>query len=131
WGGGVEGKDRGILGGIARYNEEDCRATLGLLAWLHQVRPPDLAWPVPPTSRERSEETVGAIDARHRLREQLVESAEPRSPRWLAGELLEYHHREARPAWGWYFGRRGMSVGELVEDSGSIGGPAAGRRLKP
>ena len=127
----LEDKDERILADIATYNEEDCRATQGLLGWLHQVRPPDLAWPAPPLPRELSEEAIGAIDARHRLRAELVESAEAGSPRWLAGELLEYHRREARPAWWWYFGRLGMSVEELVEDSESIGGLEADPRIMP
>jgi predicted RecB family nuclease len=127
----LDGKDARILADLATYNEEDCRATLGLLNWLHKVRPPDLAWPVPPVPRELSEETVGAIDARHRLRTGLVKSAEPGTPRWLAGELLEYHRREARPAWWWYFGRLGMSIEELVEDSESIGGLEAHPRIQP
>jgi uncharacterized protein len=35
--------------------------------------------------------------------------------------LLEYHRREARPAWWWYFERCGMTPEELVEDAESIG----------
>ncbi|HEX9419191.1 MAG TPA: TM0106 family RecB-like putative nuclease, partial [Methylomirabilota bacterium] len=85
----LDGKDARILAEIAMYNEEDCRATLGLLGWLYQVRPPDLAWPVPPVPGEPAQETIDAIDARHRLRTELVEGAEPGTPRWLAGELLE------------------------------------------
>ncbi len=127
----LESGDARILADIATYNEEDCRATLGLLDWLHRVRPPDLAWPEPPTPRALSEETAEAIDARHRLREQLVEGAEPGSPRWLAGELLEYHRRAARPAWWWYFGRLEMSLEELVEDSESIGGLEADPSVRP
>ena len=41
--------------------------------------------------------------------------------RWLAGELLEYHRREARPAWWWYFERCGLTPAELVEDAEAIG----------
>jgi len=127
----LDGKDARILAEIALYNEEDCRATLGLLGWLYQVRPPDLAWPVPPVPGESAQETIDAIDARHRLRTELVEGAEPGTPRWLAGELLEYHRREARPGWWWYFGRLGMSVEELIEDSESIGGLEADSRIRP
>ena len=127
----LDGKDARILAEIAMYNEEDCRATRGLLDWLHKVRPPDLAWPLPPVPGEPSQETADAIDARHRLRTELVEGAEPGTPRWLAGELLEYHRREARPGWWWYFGRLLMSVEELVEDSESIGGLEADSRIRP
>src|SRR6267378_3451370 len=38
------------------------------------------------------------------------------------GALLEYHRREARPAWWWFFQRRDhMTVEELVDDAESIG----------
>src|SRR5262249_5315709 len=41
---------------------------------------------------------------------------------WLAGELLEYHRREARPGWWWFFARLNeMSPAELVDDSEAIG----------
>ncbi|HJU21169.1 MAG TPA: AAA domain-containing protein, partial [Casimicrobiaceae bacterium] len=43
--------------------------------------------------------------------------------RWLAGELLQYHRREARPAWWWFFERcEQMTDAELFEDSESISG---------
>ena len=117
-----EGRDGELLAQIAKYNEEDCRATLGLLDWLHGLRPRDLPWPEPPEPRELSEEAAGAIERREQLRRQLLDGGEPGTPRWLAGELLEYHRREARPAWWWYFEHLGISIEELVEDSESIGG---------
>jgi uncharacterized protein len=56
------------------------------------------------------------------LRRALVEGVEEGAPRWLAGELLEYHRREARPAWWWFFERRDhMTVEELVDDAEAIG----------
>ena len=117
----LETRDDGLLVGIAAYNEEDCRATLALLDWLHGLRPSALAWPEPPQPRAVSEEAAEAFEARGRLREQLLEGAEPGTSRWLAAELLEYHRREARPAWWWYFERLGMTPEELVEDSESVG----------
>src|SRR3989442_1433554 len=35
-------------------------------------------------------------------------------------EMLEYHRREARPAWWWFFARCSMSLDELVEDGEAI-----------
>lgn len=117
----LETGDDGLLAGIAAYNEDDCRATLALLNWLHGLRPPNLAWPEPPQPRAVSEEAAEAFEVRRRLREQLLEGTEPGTPRWLAAEVLEYHRREARPAWWWYFERLGMTPEELVDDSESIG----------
>ncbi len=109
-----------LLDEIAAYNLEDCRATLGLLEWLHQVRPADLPWPEAPDPQPLSPEATEALDARGRLRQTLVEGAEPGTSRWLAGELLEYHRREARPAWWAYFDRLGKSPEELLEDTEAI-----------
>jgi len=120
-----------LLDEIAAYNLEDCRATLGLLEWLHAVRPADLPWPDPPELTAASPETSEGLDARHRLREELVASAEPGSARWLAGELLEYHRREARPAWWAYFDRLGKSPEELLEDSEAIAYLAVDPSLRP
>jgi uncharacterized protein len=116
-----QGQDSKCLEQIAAYNEEDCRATLALLDWLHKLRPIELPWPALPEPRAISEEAAQTLNARQRLRDELVTSAEPGDYRWLAGELLEYHRREARPAWWWYFERCGMTPEELVEDSDAIG----------
>jgi uncharacterized protein len=109
-----------LLDEIAAYNLEDCRSTLGLLEWLHGVRPPDLPWPEPPEPHPLSPEATEALDARQQLRQELVDGAEPGMLRWLAGELLEYHRREARPAWWAYFDRLGKSPEELLEDTEAI-----------
>jgi uncharacterized protein len=114
--------DESLRADIATYNEEDCRATLGLLDWLHGIRPADLSWPEPPPVRPVTPEAAEARDARERLRVELLRSAEAGTPRWLAAEVLEYHRREARPAWWWYFERLGMTPEELVDDTESIGG---------
>jgi len=126
-----EGRDGELLAQIAKYNEEDCRATLGLLGWLHRLRPRDLPWPEPPAPRELSDEAAGAMERRQQLREQLLAGAEVGTPRWLAGELLEFHLRQARPAWWWYFEHLGISLEELVEDSEAIGGLEADPKTRP
>jgi uncharacterized protein len=109
-----------LLSSIADYNEEDCRATLALRDWLVVQHPADKAWADAIARVEADDE---AADARKALREQLVEGAQEGSPRWLAGELLEYHRREARPGWWWHFMRRDqMSVEELIDDGEAIGG---------
>ena len=127
----IETRDNGGLVRIAAYNEEDCRATLALLNWLHGLRPPDLPWPELPQPRVVSAEASEVLDTRQRLRQELLTGAEPGTSRWLAAELLEYHRREARPAWWWYFERLGMTPEELVDDSESIGGLEVDPQVPP
>jgi len=113
-------RDQTLLDDIAAYNLEDCRSTLGLLEWLHRVRPADLPWPDALEVPARSPEAAEAQDARHLLRQELIDGAEPGTPRWIAGELLEYHRREARPGWWAYFDRLAKSPEELLEDTEAI-----------
>lgn len=114
--------DPGELEGIARYNEEDVQATLALRDWLVSVCPPPstrLA-PVPPRTLEA--DAVAEATTREALRLELTEGQEPGSVRWLAGELLEYHRREARPGYWRYFQSLDLDVVELLEDAEAIGG---------
>ncbi len=113
-------KSQQLLDEIAAYNEQDCCATLALLEWLHQVRPADLPWPETPELPGTSPEASEALDARQRLREELIAGAEPGTLRRLGGELLDYHRREARPAWWAYFDRLGKGPEELLEDTEAI-----------
>ena len=112
-------RDDALLQSIAEYNEDDCRATLALRDWLVKQRPDELPWPEP--RDDDSTEDAQEAGKRAELRQRLVEGEEPGSPRWLAGELLEYHRREARPAWWWFFARcEQMTDGELFDDAESI-----------
>ena len=62
---------------------------------------------------------------RAELRRQRWKARSRVSQKWLAGELLEYHRREARPAWWWFFERRDkMTHDELLDDAESIAGLA-------
>jgi predicted RecB family nuclease len=110
---------------IAAYNEEDCRATLALRDWLVEHRPGGAAWAKPPEERPIDDDRQKADARREALRQALLDGASEGSPRWLAAELLEYHRREARPAWWWLYTRCQMSLDELVEDGEAIG------RLEP
>lgn len=128
----IETGDGELLAGIAAYNEEDCRSTLALRDWLVALRPEEVGWlePVPP--RELGEEKLEAIGERERLRLELVEGADEGTAPWLAGQLLEYHRREQRPAWWWFFARLDMTDEELLEDGESIFGlELAGPEAEP
>ena len=69
-----ESQEEKFLDQIAAYNEEDCRATLALLGWLHKLRPSESPGPQLPEPRAISEEAAEILDARQRLREELVTS---------------------------------------------------------
>jgi uncharacterized protein len=115
----METRDAKLLQSIAAYNDEDCRATLALRDWLVARRPDDASWAEVEVVEDRDDPEAGE---RGVLRAALVDDAAPGSPRWLAGELLEYHRREARPGWWWFFERLNqMTVEELVDDAESIG----------
>jgi hypothetical protein len=105
------------LEAIRVYNEEDCRATLALRDWLLRQRPASTPWPETAEQKEIDEAPHAEREA---LRRALVDGAAESSPRWLAGELLSYHRREARPVWWWFFARLQMSLDELFDDAESI-----------
>jgi uncharacterized protein len=111
--------DDALLGSIAAYNEEDCRATLALRDWLIDKHPADRAW-LDLVDRKDGN-NAEQRQQRATLREQLIDGAEPHSPRWLAGELLEYHRREARPGWWWFYQRQDhMTEQELFDDAEAL-----------
>ena len=117
-----EGGDAAELDAIAAYNEEDCRATLALRDWLVERRPAGMDWWVPSEVAPPKPEASARLAARRELRAELVDGREPGSPRWLAGELLEYHRREARPQWWRWFHLQAMDAEALIEDGEAIGG---------
>ena len=109
------------LASIADYNEDDCRATLALRDWLVKQHPDDAPWADPRAGK--SDEAAPEEGERAELRRQLTEGEARGSVRWLAGEILEYHRREARPAWWWFFERcEKMTDEELLDDAESIAG---------
>src|SRR5881396_774418 len=118
----MQTRDEAALARIAAYNDEDCRATLALRDWLVANRPDGARWAEAVAAEARDDAGAGEREA---LRRALTDGSAPGSPRWLAGELLEYHRREARPGWWWFFERRDrMTVEELVDDAEAIGGLA-------
>ncbi len=122
-----EGESRRIIQG---YNEDDCRSTLGLRDWL-EARRADLARelgehvsrPAPPEPpEERTDPEVAA------LREVLLAGvpAEDRSPeheaRALMADLLEWHRRDAKPAWWRFFRLHDLTDEELIGEPDAVSG---------
>src|SRR5439155_18836222 len=122
----VADQEPALLELIERYNEEDVVSNLRLRDWLLERKAEaertfgdPIAWREPPEVRVPKEEIAALLGERAALREQLVASGDQSLE--LAGELLEYHRREAKPVWWWFFRRCEMTVEELVDDSESIG----------
>ncbi len=121
--------DEALLADIEAYNEEDCRATLELRDWLLEQRlhaegqyGVTIPFRPPPDEREPSEGSEEELSETERLRDQLLAGAEEGAERWLTAQLLDYHRREARPAWWWYFRRFELTDEELIEDAEAIAG---------
>jgi predicted RecB family nuclease len=112
----LDSRDGAILQQIADYNEEDCRSTFALREWLVGLRPEGVAWRGPPVRKAPKPEAAEALAERERLRAELLERGDE-----LPAQLLDYHRREAKPAWWWFFGRLEATSAELVDDPESIG----------
>jgi len=131
-----------LLDGIERYNEEDCVSTRMLRDWL-LVRKAEacakFGTPVPPAAEPATTERDEKAEERERIAAEhaaLVAAltrgldADPAAlegeerARWLLAQLLDYHQREARPAWWMFFARTEMLHEELIGDAEAIGGLA-------
>jgi predicted RecB family nuclease len=118
----VETGDDSILYEVERYNDEDCRSTVGLHEWLLSIRPATVPWRLPPDERPQTEEAEKRDAAREALKALLLEGAEEGEPRRLLANLLDYHQREGRPEWWAWFRWPQLDDDELVRDRTAIGG---------
>ena len=132
----LEENDPAILGEIADYNRDDCISTLKLRNWLLQLRAEAeqqfdgwneaqwIRW-FEPESGERSEKALALQAENEALIESLLESLPADPSDWNAdqralfrmAQLLEYHHREARPVWWALFDRMEATPDALREDA--------------
>src|SRR6516165_12357961 len=122
-----------IVGG---YNEDDCRAALALRDWLEERRAElarrlgaDLPRPVVIEEARATEDPEVT-----RIRAALVAGL-PAAPadrtgddqaRALLADLIDWHRREAKPAWWRYFYVRTLSSEELIGEPDALGGLAGG-----
>ena len=118
----LETGDDSLLTGVERYNEEDCRSTYALHAWLLSIRPSDRPWRAAPEERPPKEETLERDAERAALRDRLLAGTDEGDPRRLLGHLVEYHQREARPQWWAWFRWPQLDDDELVADRTALGG---------
>ena len=120
-------RDDALLREIEDYNRTDCVSTLKLRDWLLTLRPTGLPWytgSVPdPTEEERSATRQAAQQRIADAIGRLLRGPETEFPfRKLLGQLLEFHRREAKPAWWFQFTSAEFSLEELLDDSECIGG---------
>lgn len=129
--------DPSLLEAIEAYNKEDCDSTLHLREWLLEQRQAsedkfkvEIAWRQPGEPDAPSEDASGAaaetLELQNRLLDGVPDDPSKRSTeeanRWLLAQLLDYHRREAKPAYWEFFERLEKSDAELTEfDSEAIG----------
>jgi uncharacterized protein len=131
----LDGGTQSLLESIERYNEDDCRSTLLLHRWLLKRRKEatetfkeEIPWRLPPVVDEPDPEDQAALDElKTALAGDVPEDPDDRDTdqqsRWLLAQLLDYHRREAKPAWWAYFERLEADDEQLIElDNEALGG---------
>ncbi|KQV64088.1 TM0106 family RecB-like putative nuclease [Caulobacter sp. Root343] len=119
--------DAAILEEIRAYNEIDCRSTLACRDWLLGLRPDAAAWFTGPAiavdDPVRDAKRAEAAALTEAMTTALLDCA-PHERTWreLVAHLLEFHRREAKPAWWAQFARGEMSEEDLIDDAECIGG---------
>jgi uncharacterized protein len=122
-----------LLDQIAQYNEADCRSLLSCRDWLVSLRSTDIPWfsggpvteaDVPALDPKKEAKRREAEERNAQLVRALVDGAPESDLAWreLAGQLVDFHRREAKPEWWAMFSRQDMTEEELIDDAECIGG---------
>lgn len=131
--------DPKLLDQILEYNREDCRSLQLLLEWLWSIYPPQLrqaaASPevaeAPDPKQEEAAARRAEAEAEIARLEEPLRAGLPEDPatwdtaqhgRDLTALLLNFHRREAKPAWWALFARREMEEQDLRDDLECIAG---------
>ncbi len=131
---GTAAGDAGRQRVVAKYNEDDCRATLALRGWLEDRRR-DLAERTgEQLPRPVVVEPVRAPEDPEVTRIRSVLLADVAAFSWtdeerarvLLADLLDWHRREDKPAWWRYFYVRELSPAELIGEPDALGGLSGG-----
>ncbi len=116
-----------LLSEIRDYNRVDCESTKFLADWL-RARQDELQIPYNPEPEREDRPENEAIEARQalaeRMLERLPEDPEDAQIQQMLAQLLEFHRREAKPAWWAYFDRMAMTVEQRIDDMECLGGLA-------
>lgn len=138
-----ETRDDALLEEIRRYNEDDCRSTEALCAWLRTLAPASETAPgqgdEPPAPATMSEKRAKAEARLERYRQLLTVNLPPDRAAWtpdhevleLAFQFLDFHHRLAKPAYWAMYDRMERSEAELAEDPDCIAGMRRDPSVKP
>ena len=118
---------------LADYNRDDCVSTLLLRDWLEDRRRDGIlihGWdmPRPVVAPDQTAELTERQAATRAREEALIAGVDPdplkRSPeeagRWLLAGVLDWHRRDAKPAWWEYFRLKGLSDEDLLEESAAL-----------
>jgi predicted RecB family nuclease len=140
----LQGGEGLLLDQIAQYNEADCRSLLMCRDWLVSLLPSDIPWfdgsPVCEADArtvdpERVAKRREAEDQNAALIRGLLDGVTEADREWreLAGQLVDFHKREAKPEWWAMFTRQEMPEEELIDDAECIGGlePDSSRLTSP
>ena len=130
----LETSEEALLESIERYNEDDCRSTHLLREWLLARRKEaietfgqEIPWRSPAAPENPNPELQAELDALvAALTAGVPDAAEERDgdqhARWLMAQLLDYHRREAKPAWWAFFERLEADEEQLTEvDTEALG----------
>ncbi|BCA56414.1 hypothetical protein W02_35540 [Nitrospira sp. KM1] len=115
-------KQNGILNGIRDYNEDDCRSTAELTAWLrdaaraHGIVPPPPTEPVQEEQREMAPIVIDRLQTVGDLRKLQNSTAA------ALADLVEFHRREQKPIWWRMFDRAAAAPDQRRDDPGCIEG---------
>ncbi len=126
---------------VESYNHDDCASTMHLHLWLEDLRRQAMGRghfiERPQASEGEAGEGVSEWLARIRplvsaLTDGVPVDPEERTPaehaRWLLGNMLDFHRREAKAGWWEYFRLVALNAEELVEERSGLGGGLAFER---
>lgn len=113
-----------ILKSIRDYNEDDCRSTEGLLAWLrslaekhgipHATSGRAVASAKPVETKELEPEVIERLAIAQKL------AARTDSISLVLADVIDFHRREQKPMWWRMFDRAKASIEELRDDAGCV-----------
>ena len=120
---------------VQGYNEDDCRSTAVLRAWLERLRDQwtadGVSVPRPTGQTLADERPVPALQQQAlALRERVLAAipadahapTHPAHPMWLLAYLVDWHRREVNAEWWEYFRLRDLADEDLLDEGQAVAG---------